>query len=551
MRILSISLYNENDELLRTVNLTNNELFLVYGNVKKPKDKKKTINSIGKTLFLKMCNYILGSKCDSELTKSVIANYYIISEISDSHNCNHKVKRALNQKSITVDEIEIQLDSYIEIYNIDRRLLSRQVRLYPKGSLLGYNKTPTQADYVEFLEILGLKDLSERTNEYYELRKVIDNLSKTMSELLKFLNISENEIRQELFMNEKTLKEIEEQVIDNSKRIKNLKMIENAEELQNNYSQIDDELKTILYKISKVNSERKALDSFLKKSEDNNLSISNVAKIFEAAKFEVPEIVVKKIEEVQKFYSDVIEDRIVNIKNKMNELNKTSEELYKKRDILKQKIDEIGAKISNNDWYKSAINSLQDLNKKYSDCKYKQGQLAQIKEVYGEIKNRDDDIRRLYYTISNVTKGYEQIIKKFKEFVFMVVKDIYDNDVSAYFDIYNSTYRKNAIPVHVDLNVSGETGEGILEVKKNIIDILLFNFNLNSDTLILDSSCFNGIDPRQVSGLLNVIDRICKDKKKQAIISINKYQVVDDYVKDKSDFLLELSEEDKLLKISY
>lgn len=73
-----------------------------------------------------------------------------------------------------------------------------------------------------------------------------------------------------------------------------------------------------------------------------------------------------------------------------------------------------------------------------------------------------------------------------------------------------------------------------------------------SDILILDSSCFNGIDPRQVSGLLATIKKVCIENNKQAIISINKYQITNDYISNiNENNCLNLSEDEKLLYISF
>lgn len=44
------------------------------------------------------------------------------------------------------------------------------------------------------------------------------------------------------------------------------------------------------------------------------------------------------------------------------------------------------------------------------------------------------------------------------------------------------------------------------------------------DVLIQDSSCYNRIDPRQVSNMLTEVSNILKNTNKQAIIAINKYQ---------------------------
>lgn len=43
--------------------------------------------------------------------------------------------------------------------------------------------------------------------------------------------------------------------------------------------------------------------------------------------------------------------------------------------------------------------------------------------------------------------------------------------------------------------------------------------------MIQDSACFNGIDPRQVSGMLKELNEIAVTTNEQVIVAINKYQM--------------------------
>ena len=45
--------------------------------------------------------------------------------------------------------------------------------------------------------------------------------------------------------------------------------------------------------------------------------------------------------------------------------------------------------------------------------------------------------------------------------------------------------------------------------------------------MIQDSSCYNGIAPRQVAGILTQLNKIAEESNKQIIIAINKYQLGD------------------------
>ena len=61
-----------------------------------------------------------------------------------------------------------------------------------------------------------------------------------------------------------------------------------------------------------------------------------------------------------------------------------------------------------------------------------------------------------------------------------------------------------------------------------MIDYLVFYYNEELDILIQDSSCYNGIDPRQVASMIKELDALAKKANKQAIVSLNKYQIAYD-----------------------
>lgn len=551
MKILNLTIKNEKEKIIRTINFLENDLFFVYGDVEKPKDKKKTSNSIGKTLLLKMCDYIFGCKYDIKIAKSIIASYILYAEIN-YNGIKHNVQRKLNENDIILDGSKISLSEYCSKLNINRNFLSHQIQLNSKGSLLGYNKNATQSDYVEFLKLLNLNNLSDLANEYYNLRSKIESLEKTKKELLLIADISEKQLSQEIYMNEKKIKEVSSIIDDANGAIKKLEISENTALLQKEYESINLELKKIQIEISKLTNEEKNLKNFIDDTNKNDVSINSIRKMFSKMQYQVPEMIYKKIEEVEKFYKSVIEDRIKNINSRIVEIesNLNSDNNLKKEYI--EKLDTIGKKLSNDGIYQSAINTLNENNKIFSDLKYEQGKLYQLKSVINEISVLSTEISNKHNNLKDFIKINDELINDYKDFIYNIIQSIYDKNVKAYFDINISNYKKGCIPIHVDLSVTGETGEGISEVKKDIIDILLFKYTTLCDVLILDSSCFNGIDPRQVSGLLSIIRNICVENNKQAIVSINKSQIDQDYLlRINENNILRLSEKEKLLFIDF
>ena len=551
MKILALIIKNSDSEVIRKISFNKNDLFYVFGNVKEPKNKKKTSNSIGKTLLLKMCDYIMGCKCDSEILSTIIADYELNAKI-EYNNVEHIVSRRLNQKDILLDNAIITIDEYCKKFNIERKYVSHQIQLNAKGSLLGFNKNPVQDDYVILMKLLNMDELSRLVDDYYNLRSKIETVEKTKEELLKLNNINDESLNQELYLTKKKLSEVQKEIDKNNESIKNLELANNNVEMQEKYECVNNELKKIQIEISKLTNEKISLNKFISETSNNDISLNNVNKIYERAKIEVPELILRRIEEVKKFHQIVIDDRIMNIKNRLFEIETLLNKYSDDKNQYIYELDAIGKILSSDKVYQTAINNLSENNKMISDIKYHQGQLEQINKITDELANAKNDIIDLHNVVKEKVKNNEALISEFREFVFTVVRKIYNDEVAAFFDISVGDYKKKTIPTHINLSIKGETGEGISEVKKNIIDILIFRYSSLSDLLILDSSCFNGIDPRQVAGLLKVIGEVCRDCNKQAIISINKYQIDRDYLNNiNPNNSMELSEDNRLLKISF
>ena len=161
---------------------------------------------------------------------------------------------------------------------------------------------------------------------------------------------------------------------------------------------------------------------------------------------------------------------------------------------------------------------------------------------------------RYFEDASSARQTYEQKILNYRDYIYEVTSSIYDETVSSYFDIEIRKKHLTARPVVFKITLKGDGGEGMKEVKKNLIDYLLCKYNTLLEFMIQDSACFNGIDPRQVSGMLTEIGKLAQQTSKQVIVSINKYQIGEykeaiDYIIENSSIIL--SEKDKLLKFDF
>ena len=307
----------------------------------------------------------------------------------------------------------------------------------------------------------------------------------------------------------------------------------------------------IKYEKNKIESER--LHNFIEDSNKVDISTEHILKIYKKTEQEIPNMIKKKLEEVEKFHQKVYEERKEFLEDRIKKINDENKNLEIKIEEISENIDKIGFLISQNKIYQESIELLKKYNDDLNELKFKQGSFSKIKEFEEKINDENKNLEINFEQTKDIRKNYDNVIKEYSDFIYDLVQKIYDENLEVYFDIkIREKHIKNR-PVIFDFSLKGDGGEGINEVKKNLIDILIFKYNKILDFFLQDSSCFNGIDTRQVSGLLKEIDKISNETGKQSIIAINKYQLDDeDIIKIvEKNSILTLSENNKLLGIDF
>ena len=553
MKILSLKIIDNDNNNKRDIKFNEAGVSFILGNVTKPKDNAKTSNSIGKTLLLKMIDYVYGANEDHKIIKKQLNGYQLIATVKYNDNL-YVVKRILgNSKNIFINDKRKTLDEYKEFFNLNRQLLNKQIYLTNKTSLISYLPKATEEDYLAVLKLLNLDKVCEVISKIYEFQKKISKLSANKKQLLELLNINNNKIGDEIFLNDKEVDELTTNIKKLNDAVAKLNISNENQIAQEKYSKINSELKKLRYDISSLKLEKDNLYNYINDTNDFVMTSDDVVKIYEQTKIELPGMIKRSLSEVNEFYTSIIENRLAQAKKRVI---KIEEELNNKK-LQEVEYDselELLANIlSTNDAYKNAIEILYAHNNLLQEKKFKQGQLAQIDLMSKEESKIETNLAKYFNDLNQLNEEIQENIKQYKNFVFDMVKNIYDEDAKAVFNIVVKKYSTKNRPISIDMSITGDSGEGVNEVKNNIIDYLIFNFNKDLDMFIHDSSCYNGIDPRQVSGLIKNLISLCKKNNKQVILAINKYQLSDDNIIKiiESNACITLSEKDKLLNFDF
>lgn len=555
MKILNLKIMNPLDEIIRDIDFNETGISFIYGDIQEPKNKKATINSLGKTLLLKFVDYILGANEDKKYVSDVLDGYSLRAIVLFKDK-KYTITRILgNDKSILIENKQYTLTDYKSFFEISRSLCNKQILLTKKSTEISYKTTANKNDIVSYLKLLGLVNMIDDVEDIYASQDKIGALKNQKKEVVSFYgNWDIARIDEEIYYVNKEVDRLNKELRVISDKIKDIEISEIQQNVVEEYAEKSKQLKQLKQEYEKKHLECERLTDFINSSKKNDVTSEHLLLIFEKVKQEIPEIVKRNLNEVEEFHRKVYEERKEFLGEKKRVLENEMASLKNHMEELAENIDSIGKIIATNEVYQESIELYGKYNSELQDLVYKQGKLSQIQDVDKSIEKEENDLSKKFNNVAQVRKTYEEMIAEYRDFIDELVRSIYDDEVNAYFDIKVRQKHLTTRPISYEFSLKGDTGEGVTEVKKNLMDYLVCNYNIVVEMLVQDSACYNGIDPRQIAGMLNAIGEIAKEKNKQVIIAINKYQVMGydeciNYIVDNSAIIL--SEKDKLLKFDF
>ena len=554
MKILNMKIYDPHENELRNINFNSSGASIIFGKITQPSEKKKTTNSIGKTLLLRFVGYIFGKKEKKTDYSEKIRGYHIQAIVSFQGN-EYIVDRTLgDNKSIKINGQNYTYNKYLNFFNIDVRQTSKQIMLKRRQNIISdVGMRPTKDETMTVLSLLKLNNVLElfkNMRNTQEKVKAIKDYSVKFKDTLSELKEKEFLLEQEQLKKKKELDEL-------SIKIEKLQIAEDSVELIQLHSEKNYKLKNLKLEQENLKLRINRLNELIDEMKNVDLTYSDVLKIYEMAKVDVPDMVKRTLDDVQKFYDSMFSDKINVYSNNVKEYQEKIDKIQREIVELTSVVDDLASKISDNNLFKEAMNLYQIKSAELSNVESEYNKTVGAISNLSEKKTLELEINKQYIILEEQMKQYDSKITEYRKYIFDLVNEVYGDDNKAFFDIAvsSSSKRLESSPIVFDLNLIGEFGEGVNAVKNVLMDILIFFYNTNIEFLIHDSACFEGIDKRQLSTLLEIINNIALDINKQYIFSINEYHVdaTDEKLKEliENRTVLALSEDDTLLKFKF
>lgn len=552
MKILNLKIINRKDEEIRSIDFNEYGISYIFGDVEKPKDKNKTSNSIGKTLLLKLVDYVFGSNEFNDKSLLINLEGYKIKASVKHNNNNYNITRIVNEKNIYINDAPYKLTEYRTFFNIKRSLLEKQIALQSRQSIISILPHATEKDYEAILTLLKLTGICKIVSEIYNIQEKLSSNKSKCSDYISVLKLNEKDIDNSLFLNSKNIENLNIKIDSIKEEIKQLKLTKENLDLQSEYGTLNGKLKSLKYHLDTLENEKESLLKYIEDTENSNLSSEDFQQIYKIAQIEIPELIKRQLDEIDEFYRQIYTEHIEKSKNRIIEIENISKNLNSEINALTTRLDELSNILSTNDIYDNALEILNNYNLKLQEENFKKGQLEQLSLLKKEQYTLNQQLSTSKQLLKEEYDKANSIINEYKNFVYDIINAIYEKTINALFSISINNNKQNKSPINIDMSISGDLGEGITEVKKNVMDYLIFKYNNVLEIMIHDSCCYNGIDPRQVTSLLKHLDEIAKLNNKQVIVSINKYQIDEMLVNHMLQHAkITLSEDNKLLKFNF
>ncbi|TRZ77700.1 DUF2326 domain-containing protein [bacterium] len=582
-------LYSEPLGLFETVEFKNGVNF-IFAKKDKSTDAKKSLNGVGKSLFLNFLDYALLSSetkhIKSAKSNNGIENYSIVLEFNIK-NKSYIIKRSLKEvnKNIVVGGMNnpITFESIKEakeylcdlIFKNDnykgkycnswlRKLLPFFVKKQenPKTKVnfldpIQFSRPPKMELVPYNLFFLGIDNSLFWKN--FNIKSDLKNKDKALTEVRGFITDTYN--LKDIPQAENKIDRLKVEVQEYEKNIKKFQLAEQYKNVEEESNKLTVKIKELWYR--------------------NHLDKNKVILYKES--YELGDLI--KAEKIKNLYKDLNELLANNIKKTLDEAIKfrkniaesrkeflSSEILNTEKEIegrgyLIQSLETERAKLFGFLQAKDAIKDLSEAYLSLSDKRNKLGDLEGKIKLYQDLNSekieREAEIATLYSEITNFIQEIKTDISTFRNIFFEVHNAIYpENKDKSYGFTFESNDRVDS-KVNMDVFLPADLSTGKNSAKTLIYDIsILFyaiNKGINIPHFLIHDGIFDHMDKAHFIALYEYLENLAKTKKFQYILTVNEEGTLSDSFgnadkvnpkKIEEEAVLVLTPSNKLLSIS-
>lgn len=575
MQLIKLS---ANKDGFKTIKFNETGLSLIVGKIenKENTDTKKTYNSVGKSLIIRIIHFCLASNTIEEFEKKIPDweftlkfkigndNYIVSRKTSEQGNV------ILNDKQLSLIEFKnLFSEKLFNINNIPneknpisfRPLISRFIRQKKSSYNECYTFIDKETDDIKLLNnayLLGLD--TEKIIKKINLRDEFSKTEKLKSSLNKD-PILKSFFKQDNNNNaEVPIVNLEQEIKKLQNDLDNFIIAEDYTNIKLEADKISEKLRTVRNKITLIQNSIENINKSIEIKTD--ISKEKVLKVYNEIEFNFPDNIIKKMEVLEEFNSKIIKNRIERLSSEKKDLELKLKET--KIELKKLEINE-DEKLQYLNKY-GALEEYTAINQKLTDNKLKLDKLKTYQSLITECKNRLSEIKielnkEDIATTNYLNKEAKNILDKNINLFKSISNDFYESKLAG-INVSNND-GNNKLRYNINVHIDGDTGDGVSQVKIFCFDwtLLLAKHNHNINFIFHDGRILADMDPRQISTLFKYAYTKSNESNLQYIISANEsmlesireYLTKEEYEniieKNKILELTDKSDESKLLGI--
>lgn len=529
MRLIELS---ANQETFNTISFNRRGLSLILA-TQKVDDAQKTYNSTGKSLSIALTHFCLGSNSIKQFEKHLPGwEFSLTFEVNGVEYISRRATE--NQNQIFLNDTKYRLTDFNAflfellfepVNDLDfisfRSLISRFIRpgrgSY-KDATSFIDKESAYAELVNNTYLLGLDP--KLVFDKYKLKKGLDEAKNFILQFEKepdFQKLVSDSGGKNLDITIRNLK-------DTSER---LKQALSSFVVTDDYHVIRQEADDFARLIADRQNEITRLQNAVSNIENTlalrkDVPVEKVIRLYEEARVELPEMLKKSAQEVERFHKALLTDRI-------NRLTKEKQQFEKQIEGLTTEISALGEQQSKRLQLLKGIGALDQylaLSQKLSETEERLQRYELFREITTQQKNKINEIQ-IELKAGNIaannylTETAMPVLEKNISLFQSIVRQCYD-DKSAGIEVENNE-GNNQIRFNINPYIDSDGGGGIGKVKIFCFDwtLLLAQHCHKVKFIWHDSLIFEGVDPRQRATLLKFAYEASEKQGFQYIIALN------------------------------
>jgi len=523
MRLLQLTSDNSR---FNTINF-NEDLSIVVG-TQLSEEQKKSINGIGKSLSLNLIHYLFGATFKSESEKklkSFLASYGCFYLHLTHLGEEYTIRKDFSKPEYYINDIKTTQKDYPKrlkeiffgedfplkfksVLNCFSRRYSSDLGMVYYNNILTQQARP-QEDYYQQrtnLFLLGI-DIS-LVEESFKIKEKISMLKKAQTTVAEY----------EKALDKANINDIKDERQKLEQQVKEFIIAENYNELKAEADALTNQINEFRNKIFYDTKKLKTKQINYEKSEYVDIDVDKIEALFNEASFFFEEKISKRLDDAQKFHSNLLENRRKRLKIEIATLEITLNALEKEMNSLSEKRDSILKDLNS----KGALEERDSIKDRIKTLEQEEKDLEKYEHILNEFRKDSVDLELENAAIKKKSLIY---LDKMHDYLISVevsfrnlVKEFYDNQGGS-LKIEESPTAKYLF--NINSHIPKEGSQGVGEVKVFCYDVLLYLLNKDLLGFLAHDGClFSEMDRRQQATIFKIIIKLVKKEGLQYYLNI-------------------------------